>query len=67
MEYSLQKEKELVAQGNLIIDAETNAEDLSTILFTSGTTVLCNAVTSKSLSNVLIYQNTYKFQMEAEY
>ena len=71
MEQLVAEGKELVAQGNLdYIDAEIHAEDLSTILFTSGTTGLAKGVmlhTEISLRTYLICQNTYKFQMEAEY
>ena len=57
MEQLVAEGKELVAQGNLdYIDAEIHAEDLSTILFTSGTTGLAKGV---MLSHRNLSQNVF--------
>ena len=57
MEQLVAEGKELVAKGNLdYIDAEIHAEDLSTILFTSGTTGLAKGV---MLSHRNLSQNVF--------
>ena len=62
MEQLVAEGKELVAQGNLdYIDAEIHAEDLSTILFTSGTTGLAKGgmLSHRNLSRNVFNMSKY--------